>query len=131
VQFARLGETSGRADGFCITITHRATHRSLCSTASPRRIFLSLFNHRTLRISLPTPKMCLRGQVPQPWKTSNRMRRPNSGRFQKMPPAGASNNGRIDRSSMCAPKGPTLKEITHALSYFVPLQCNVTTPGTF
>jgi len=29
------------------------------------------------------------------------MRRPNSGRFQKKPSAGASNNGRIDGSSVC------------------------------
>ena len=31
----------------------------------------------------------------------HRMRRPNSGRFQKKPPAGASNNCRIDGASVC------------------------------
>jgi len=39
------------------------------------------------------------------------MRRPNSGRFQKKPSAGASNNGRIDGASVCVRKGSTLKVI--------------------
>ena len=38
--------------GFCITMTHRATHLLLCSNSSPRKAFLSLPNHRTLWISL-------------------------------------------------------------------------------
>ena len=38
--------------GFCITMTHRATHRLLCSNSSPRKAFLSSPNHRTLWISL-------------------------------------------------------------------------------
>jgi len=48
----RNGVTSGRESGFCITITHPATHRLLCSNSSPRKAFLSSPNHRTLRISL-------------------------------------------------------------------------------
>ena len=41
------------------------------------------------------------------------MRRPNSGRFQKKPSAGACNNGKIDGASVyvCVRKGPTLKVI--------------------
>jgi len=42
-----------------------------------------------------------RGRVSQSWRTSNRTRRPNSGRFQKKPSAGASDNGRIDGASVC------------------------------
>jgi hypothetical protein len=38
----------------------------------------------------------------QPWRTSDRMRRPNSVRFQKKPFAGASNNGRIGGASVYA-----------------------------
>jgi len=38
-------------------------------------------------------------------------KRPNSGRFQKKPSAGASNNGRIDGASVYVRKGPTLKVI--------------------
>ena len=38
--------------GFCITMTHRATHRLLCSNSSPRKAFLSSPNRRTLWISL-------------------------------------------------------------------------------
>ena len=52
MQFGGNSATSGRESGFCITITHRATHRLLCSNSSPRKAFLSSPNHRTLRISL-------------------------------------------------------------------------------
>ena len=38
--------------GFCITMTHRTTHRLVCSNSSPRKAFLSSSNHRTLWISL-------------------------------------------------------------------------------
>jgi hypothetical protein len=37
----------------------------------------------------------------QPWRTSNRMWRPNTRIFQKKPSAGASNNSRIDAASVC------------------------------
>jgi len=79
----------------------------------------------------PTLKMGLKGRISQPWRTSNRMRRPNSGRFQKKPSAGASNSGSIDRASLCVRKGPTLNVIRYALSYALPLQCYTTFPGTF
>ena len=118
--------TTSRESGFCSTITHRATHHLLCSNTSPRKAFLSSPNHLNLRILLRVTLGCslLRKWastrcVSQPWRTSNRMRRPNSGRFQKKPSAEASNNGRIDGTSMCvcvcvcvcvrARKGPTLK----------------------
>ena len=39
------------------------------------------------------------------------MRQLNSGRFQKKPPASASDNGRIDVASVCVRKGLTLKVI--------------------
>ena len=52
MQFGGNGATSGRKSGFCITITHRVTHRLFCSNSSPRKAFLSSPNHRTLRISL-------------------------------------------------------------------------------
>jgi hypothetical protein len=47
-------------------------------------------------------KWASRGHILQLWRTSSRMWRPNSGRFQKKPSAGASNNGRIDGASVCA-----------------------------
>jgi hypothetical protein len=46
-------------------------------------------------------KWALRGHVLQPWRTSDRMRWPNSGRFQTKPSAGASNSVRIDGASVC------------------------------
>ena len=93
-------------------------HTLLCSNSSPRKPFLSSPNHRTLQISLRVTfgcsllwKWASRGRVSQPWRTSNRIRQPNSGGFQKKPSTGASNNGRIDGASVCARKGPTLKVI--------------------
>jgi hypothetical protein len=66
-------------------------------------------SHRTLRISLRVTFGCSllwiwakRGHVSQPWRASDRMRRPNSGRFQKRLSAGVCNNGRIDVASVCA-----------------------------
>jgi len=76
--------------------------------SSPRKAFLSSPNHRTLRISLQVTfgcsllwKWASRGHVSHPWRTSNRMQRPNSGRFWKKPSAGASNSSRIDGASVC------------------------------
>jgi len=51
MQFGGNGATSGKESGFCMTITHRATHRLSCSNSSPRKAFLSSPNHRTFRIS--------------------------------------------------------------------------------
>jgi hypothetical protein len=46
-------------------------------------------------------KLASRGLVSQPSRTSNGMRRPNSGGFQKKPSASASNNGRNLEASVC------------------------------
>jgi len=46
------GATSGRESGFSITMTHRVTHRLLCSNSSPRKATLSSPKHRNLRILL-------------------------------------------------------------------------------
>jgi hypothetical protein len=46
------------------------------------------------------------GYVSQPWRTSNRIRRPDTGRFQKKPSTSASNNDRIDGASVWTCKGP-------------------------
>jgi len=51
MQFGGNG-TSGRESGFCITVTHQATHRLLCSISSLRKAFLSSPNHCTVQISL-------------------------------------------------------------------------------
>ena len=59
----------------------------------------------------PILKMGLKGTRFAQWRTQNRMRRLNSGRFQKKPSASASNNGRIDGASVCVRMGPTLKVI--------------------
>jgi len=76
MQFGENGATSGRESGFCITITHQATHRLLCSSSSPRKAFMSSPNHCTLRISLEATfgssllwKWVSRGRVSQPWRT--------------------------------------------------------------
>ena len=55
--------------GFCITMTHRTTHRLLCSNSSPRRAFLSSPNHRTLWVSLRVTFGCSLF-----WKCSSRGR---------------------------------------------------------
>ena len=44
--------------GFCNTITHRATHRLMCSNSLPRKALLSSPNHRTLWISLRVSFSC-------------------------------------------------------------------------
>ena len=87
------GTTSGRESSFCTTMTHRATHRLLCSNSSPRETFLSSPIHRTLQITLWVTfgsfllwKWAARGRVSQRWRTSNRMRWPNSRRFQRSLP---------------------------------------------
>ena len=56
--------------GFYITITHRATHRLLCSISLLRKAFMSSPNHHTLRILLRVTFICsllykwaLRGRV--------------------------------------------------------------------
>jgi hypothetical protein len=73
------------------------------------KTLLSSPNHRTPRFSLQVTfsysllwKWSSRGHVPQPWRTSNRMQRPDSRRFQMKPSVGACNNGRIDGTSVCA-----------------------------
>jgi hypothetical protein len=92
-------QVAGRDSGFCITITHRATHRLLC--------------HHPATVPTGSPSMWLlgcsllwkwdsRGHVSQPWRTSNRMQRRNSGRFQKKTSDVASSSGRIDGTSVCA-----------------------------
>ena len=97
------------------------------------KAFLSSPNHRTLRISLRVTfgcswlwKWASRGRVSQPWRTSNQMRRPNSGRFQKNPSVGASNSDRTDGTSVCV-----RKVIRWTVSYVLPLQCYTTIPWTF
>jgi hypothetical protein len=69
-------------------------------------------SHRTLRISLRATVGCSllskrasRGHVSQPWRASNRTRRPNSGGLQQKPSARASNSGRMDGARVCA-QGP-------------------------
>jgi hypothetical protein len=66
-------------------------------------VFLSSPNHIFFKSRpewlLPVP--CYengpqRGHVSQPWRTSNRTRHPNSGRYRKKPSTSASNNGRIN-----------------------------------
>ena len=76
--------------------------------SSSRKALLSSPNHSTLRISLRVTFGCsilwkwASGEhVSQPWGTSNRVRRPNSGRFQKKSSAGASNNSRSDGANVC------------------------------
>jgi hypothetical protein len=75
-------------------------------------------NRRTLRISLQVTFGCFlpskwasRRHVSQPWRTSTRMRLPNSGRFLKKPSADASNNDRINGASVYVSKRPTLKAL--------------------
>ena len=94
------------------------TDQMECHMIVAGKTFLLSRKHRTLRISFRAAfgcsllrKWASRGRVSQPWRTSNRMRRPNTRRFQKKPSAGASNNGKIDGASVCARKGPTLKVI--------------------
>jgi hypothetical protein len=69
--------------------------------------------HRTLWISLRVTFGCSKlwkwassGYVSQPWRTSNRMRRPSSGRIQMKPPSGATNSAKIDGASVRACRVP-------------------------
>jgi hypothetical protein len=80
-------------------ITHRASHRLLCSNSSPTTV-LSGFRSEW-HLIVPYSENGRQGRVSQPWSTSNRMRRPNSGKLQTNPSSGASNNGRIDGAGIC------------------------------
>jgi hypothetical protein len=85
----------------CRTVSSE-THRATSAKLAHRN------DHRTHQISLRVTLGCFlllkwasRRRVSQQWRTSNRMWWPNSGRFQKKPSAGASNNGRINGASVC------------------------------
>jgi hypothetical protein len=89
-------QVAGRDSGFCITMAHRATHRLLCSSSSPRKAFLSspaiVLSRSRSEWLLAVPysdKWASREHVSQPWRTSHEMQRPNSRRFQKKSSAGA------------------------------------------
>jgi hypothetical protein len=97
MQFGRSGATSGRQGQWFLHHYNAPSHTSLVVQQ-----FLSSPTHRILRISLRGTfgcsllrKLASRGHVSLPWMTSDRIWRPNSGRFQTKPSAGASNNGRI------------------------------------
>jgi hypothetical protein len=87
--------------------------------------FLSALNHHILRISLRVTfsssllwKCASKWHVSQPWRISNWMWRPKSGRFQKTPSAGASTD-------------LNLKAIRYALSYVLPLKSKNTISRNF
>jgi hypothetical protein len=92
------GATSGRQGQWLLHQDDSPSHTALV-VSSP--------SHRTLRISLRVTfgcslpwKWASRRHVWQPWRTSDRMRRPNSGRFKQKPSNGACNRGRIDGASV-------------------------------
>jgi hypothetical protein len=126
MQFGASAGTSGRSTGSCITIALRATHRLLCSNLSPGETVLC--NRLTLRsrferdLAVPYSETGPQGDT---------FLRPNSGRFQKRPSGGSSNNYTIDEARVCVRKGPTLRVIMKAFQYVLPLECNTTIPGTF
>jgi hypothetical protein len=97
------GATSGRQGQWFPHHDNAPSHTSLVVQQ-----FLPSLNHRTLRISLRVTSDCslLRKWASsehfwQPWRTSNRMRQPNSWKFQMNPSASASNNGRTYGASVC------------------------------
>jgi hypothetical protein len=85
VHFGGTDTIVDRDIGFCTTTMHRATHRLLWRTSSSEKI---------IPVTTQTPylapcdfwlfllwKWVSKRHVLQPWKTSNRMRRPNCRRF--------------------------------------------------
>jgi hypothetical protein len=123
-------QVAGGNSGFCIAITHRATHRLLCSNSSPKKTFLLLPEHCTLRssfrvvLAFHTLRMGSRGHVSQSWRTWNRIRRPNTGRFQMKPYAGASNNGRINRVRVRACASARGDYVRVAICPTITVQCH-------
>jgi hypothetical protein len=130
-------QVADRDSGVCITITHRVTHRVVqqylaqktlpvitqtlySPDLAPSRFWLSILW-----------KLASRGLISQPWRTWNRMRRPNFVRFQMKPPAGATKNSRIDGTSACTCKGPTLKVIRWALPLCPTIAVQYHHSGTF
>jgi hypothetical protein len=113
------GETNSRQGQWFLQHDNAPSHTSLVvQQFLAEKNIQSSPNHRTLRISLRVTHSCSLlwkwaswGHVSQPLRTSIRMPWPNSFRFQKNPSAGASNNGRIDGTSVSVRKGPTLKVI--------------------
>jgi hypothetical protein len=138
MQFGGSGATGGKDSGFCITIARRVTSRLSYSSFSLKKKIPVIITQPPYSLHLIPNDFLLfllrkwagRGLVSQ-WMTSDRMRRPSSGRFQKKPSAGAYSKGRIDGRSMCAHKGCALKAIRYALPYVLPLQCNTTIPELF
>jgi hypothetical protein len=135
MQFGGSGATSGRQGQWLLHHDNALSHTPLVVQQ-----FLSSPNHRTLRISLPVTSGCSliwkwasREQVSQPWRTSDRMWLPNSGRFQKKPSERDSNNDRIDGARERERESVCVCVCARALSAAVRLtiQCNTTIPGTF
>jgi hypothetical protein len=101
MQFRGSGVTSGRQGQWFLHHNNAQSHTLLVVQQH-----LSSPNHRTLQILLsdfwlfPSLKMCLNGDTFCNQETSNCMWQLNSGRFQKKPSTGTSNNSRIDGASV-------------------------------
>jgi hypothetical protein len=94
-------QVAGRDSGFCITITHRVTYRLLCH--HPETLLSGSRSERLLAVPYSE-----NGSQEDTFRnhggTSNRMRRPNFGRFQKknLHPVLPSVAGSVEQERMCA-----------------------------
>jgi hypothetical protein len=73
MQLEESDATSIRDSGSSITVTHRATHRLLCSSPSPRRTFPSSPNHRTFPILIRVTFGC---SLPWKWTSDGHVWKP-------------------------------------------------------
>jgi hypothetical protein len=110
IQFGGSGETSVWDIGFSITITHAPSQTSLVMQQTKTTVLSGCLSEWLLAV--PCSANGHQGDtIRKPWRTSNRMRWPNSGRLYKKLSAGVSNNGKIDGASVCGRKDPSLKVI--------------------
>jgi hypothetical protein len=107
-EVAHCSSTNGRGSGCCIMITHKATHRLLCSNSTLRKHSCHhpttvLCGSRTDWIlAVPYSENGPQGDMFHNLGGHKSMWRPNSGRFEKKLSTGASNNGNINGGSACA-----------------------------
>jgi hypothetical protein len=120
-------QVAGRDSGFCIMITHWATHCLLCH----HPITVLSGSRSQWRLAVPYSENGPQGDTFRNYgghKIECDGRSPEDSN-RSHPPVLPTVAGSMEQ--VCARKGPTSKVIRYALLYALPLQCNTTIQGTF
>jgi hypothetical protein len=94
-------QVASKDSGFCTTVTHRATHRLLCSNSFRHQRSYSPDLAPSGFWLFPTLPMDLKGTRFTTMEDITWNGTANSRNFQKKPSSGASNNGGIHGASVC------------------------------